>query len=705
MTVKTPAGRTSQNQLHQEKSPYLLQHADNPVDWYPWGPEAFEKARREDKPIFLSIGYSTCHWCHVMAHESFEDPEVARLMNEAFVSIKVDREERPDVDSLYMEICQRLTGSGGWPLTILMTPEKVPFFAGTYFPKENRYGRMGMLELVPYLREMWQNRREELLLSTQQVLDSLRHDAHATAGEQLDEGTLWLGYDQLSRRFDRTHGGFGGAPKFPTPHHLTFLLRYWKRSKEPAALAMVETTLQKMRLGGIYDHVGFGFHRYSTDARWFLPHFEKMLYDQALLGLAYAEAYQATRREEYARVVREIFTYVRRDLWSPEGGFLCAEDADSEGEEGKFYLWTKSEIMDLLGKEDGTLFSQLFGITGSGNYSEEAGGGRTGRNIPHLAKPLADSALEVHLGAEELQTRWEKAREKLFVAREMRVRPHRDDKVLTDWNGLMIAALAKGAQALGDSSFAEAAEKAAGFLLKTMLTDEGRLLHRYREGEAGIPGHLDDYAFLTWGLLELYETTFKERWLSTALDLSRTLLEHFWDDASGALYLTPDDGEQLLVRQKEIYDGAIPSGNSIAAQTLLRLGRMTGNVDWEGRAEKIGRAFSQEVTRAPAGCTQLLQAVDFGVGSSREVVIAGDSRKEDTATLVRAIHREFLPHKVLLLRPMEEDPPGIGKLVPSILGQRSLGGQATAYVCTNFACESPTTDLGQMLRTLGIETP
>lgn len=690
------------NRLVFEKSPYLLQHAYNPVDWYPWGEEAFEKARRENKPIFLSIGYSTCHWCHVMEHESFEDPEVARLMNEVFVSIKVDREERPDIDGIYMMVCQMLTQSGGWPLTIIMTPDKRPFFAGTYFPKYSRFGRIGMLDLVPRIREIWTMRYDDVLNTANQIIVALQQESADSEGENLGGSALDAAYEQLSRRFDSQHGGFSHAPKFPTPHNLLFLLRYWKRTGQEPALKMVEKTLQAMRRGGIYDHLGFGFHRYSTDPEWLVPHFEKMLYDQALLAMAYTETYQATGKKEYEKTAREIFAYVLRDMTSPEGGFYSAEDADSEGKEGKFYLWTEEEIHQVLEKEEAELIIRVFNVEKYGNFAEEATRQRTGANILHLKKPLIEMAHHVNLSEQELQNRLEAAREKLFTTREKRIHPYKDDKILTDWNGLMIAALAKGAQVFDESKYLEAAQRAVDFILTKLRNPDGRLLHRYREEQAALPAHLDDYAFLIWGLIELYEASFEVRHLQTALDLNKDLLKYFWDDRGGGFYFTATDGENLLVRQKEIYDGAVPSGNSVAMLNLLRLGRITANPDFEEKAARIGRAFSKNVQKIPSAHTLLMIAVDFGIGPSYEVVVVGNSQAEDTKSMLKALRTRFIPGKVLLLRPSEQELPEISRLAEFTKNQSSLDGKATAYVCLNYQCKLPTTDTGKMLELLGV---
>jgi uncharacterized protein YyaL (SSP411 family) len=690
------------NHLINETSPYLLQHANNPVDWYPWGPEAFKRAQRENKPIFLSIGYSTCHWCHVMAHESFEHPEVARLMNEAFVSIKVDREERPDIDNVYMSACQAMTGSGGWPLSIIMTPKKKPFFAATYIPREGRFGLIGMMELIPHIRELWTTRRGEALSLSDEIATVLQQNSQDTAGEELDEATLALTYEQLAKRFDGQHAGFSSAPKFPTPHNLLFLLRYWKRVGSIAALEMVEKTLQAMQHGGIYDHVGFGFHRYSTDSQWLVPHFEKMLYDQAMLAMAYTEAYQAMGKEDYGKTAREIFTYVLRDMTAPEGGFCSAEDADSEGEEGKFYLWTQEEVRRALGNEEADFVAKVFNIEKDGNFAEQATGRRSGVNILHLRRALGELASELNLSQQDLQEHLEVIRQKLFAYREKRVHPMKDDKILTDWNGLMIAALAKGAQAFDEPEYAEAACRAADFILGNMRKPDGRIWHRYRDGQAGLEANLDDYAFLVWGLIELYEAIFDARHLEVALELTKDMLGHFWDE-DGGLYLAPDDGESLFVRKKEIYDGAIPSGNSVAMLNLLRLGRMTATSDLEEKAARIGSAFSGSVKQSPLVHTQLMVALDFGIGPCYEVVIAGNAQAEDTKAMAKALRTRFLPNKVVLLNPDERESPEIAKLAGFTRNQSSIDGRATAYVCMNYKCKLPTTDIDKMLELLNVK--
>lgn len=692
-----PDGGSEYNRLVFEKSPYLLQHAANPVDWYPWGDDAFAKAKKEDKPIFLSVGYSTCHWCHVMEHESFEDDEVAQVMNEHFVCIKVDREERPDIDNIYMSVCQALTGRGGWPLTVVMTPDKRPFFAGTYFPKSGRFGRKGMMEMVPELGNAWKNDRETLLFDANRVVTHMKALQSGGGEGDLDSGTLDLGYQQLQRMFDDDKGGFGGAPKFPTPHKISFLLRYWARGKSEPSLRMAEKTLKAMRHGGIYDHVGFGFHRYSVDAEWLVPHFEKMLYDQALLVIANVEAYQATGKDEYANSAREILTYVLRDMTSPEGGFFSAEDADSEGEEGKFYLWRAEEIESVLGEDEAKLFSKVYNIKPAGNFHAAHSPPQT--NIPHLTRSLSDHAKEMELSVDVLRQRLEVSRQKLFNVREKRIHPYKDDKVLTDWNGLMIVAFAKASQALDEPEYATAATRAADFVLDRLVDKRGRLMKRYRDGEAGLPAHVEDYAFFVWGLLELYETNFDVKYLEKAVALNRDFVERFWDDENGGLFYTADDTESPLVRMKEVYDGAIPSGNSVAMGNFLRLARITGDTSLEEKAAGIGRAFARQVARGPAAYTQLLCALDFGVGPSFEVVLAGDLKDNSTSAMLRALRGRFLPNKVVLFRPDGEKPP-ITKLASFTKNQKSHDGKMTAYVCRNHRCRLPTTDVEAMMADL-----
>ncbi len=688
------------NRLISEKSPYLLQHAYNPVDWYPWGEEAFEKARKENKPIFLSIGYSTCHWCHVMEAESFSDPEVAMLMNEVFVSIKVDREERPDIDQVYMSVCQMISGHCGWPLNIIMTPDKKPFFAGTYIPKENRFGRIGMLELANRVKDLWSTEGEKVLNSAEKIVEVLKKASELLPGEELKgKESIDTAYKELSRGFDKEHGGFGTAPKFPTPHNLTFLLRYWSRTGDKNALEMVEKTLKWMRNGGIYDHIGYGFHRYSTDSEWIVPHFEKMLYDQAMLSMAYIETYQATGKEEYRKTAEEIFEYVLRDMTSPEGGFYSAEDADSEGEEGKFYLWTEEDIRQILGKKDSELVIKVFNIKKEGNFKDNLSDGHN-RNILHLKRSLREIAPELKMSEKELKGRLERDRKKLFSVRERRVHPHKDDKILTDWNGLMIASLARGAQVFGELRYERAARKATEFILKKMRRPDGRLLHRYRDGEAGIDAYADDYAFLILGLIELYEATFDVSYLKSAIDLNAIFLKHFWDDKDSGFYFTADDSEKMIARSKEVYDGAVPSANSVALLNLFRLARMTADQQLEKKAMSMMKTFSRQIIQSPSAFTYFMSVIDFALGPSYEVVIAGDLKSKDTNTMLKALRKRFIPNKVVLFRPIGKEAQEVINLIGFMKYYTDTDGKATAYVCQNYNCKSPTTDVNKMMEML-----
>jgi len=686
-----------QNRLSKEKSPYLLQHADNPVDWYPWCDEAFEKAKSEDKPVFLSIGYSTCHWCHVMAHESFEDEEVAKLMNDAFVSIKVDREERPDIDGIYMTVCQMLTGSGGWPLTIIMTPHKEPFFAGTYFPKDQRFGRPGMMEMIPQIKEAWNSRREEIIKSADKISSAVAQNSNLPAGDFLNDEILEKAFTDFQKRFDEENGGFGNAPKFPTPHNFFFLLRYWKKSGDNSALEMVKKTLIEMRKGGIYDHVGFGFHRYSTDSHWLVPHFEKMLYDQALLATTYIETYQATKEEIFKSTAEEILKYVMRDMTSPEGGFYSAEDADSEGEEGKFYLWDEEELRNVLG-EDSDLIIKIFNCEKDGNWVDPTIGGAPGTNILHLGKLYEELAKENELKTDELKNKTDRARNKLFEARKKRAHPYKDDKILTDWNGLMISALAKAAQAFGEKKYVEIAEKTAEFIFQKLRTENGKLLHRFRQGEAGIPANIDDYSFLIAGLLDIYEASIKITFLKSAIELNQTLLNSFWDNTNGGFYFTADDSEKLISRQKEIYDGAIPSGNSVALLNLLRLGRLTGDTIYEEKANQLVRAFSNAVKNSPIAFSQFLASLDFAFGPSKEIVIIGKKDNSESEKVLNFIREKFIPNKVILFK--EEEGQALADIAKFTIDQKPLNGKTTVYVCENFNCKMPVTELKELEKLL-----
>ncbi|MDL1963044.1 MAG: thioredoxin domain-containing protein [Deltaproteobacteria bacterium] len=687
MAYANPKGHS--NRLIYEKSPYLLQHAGNPVDWYPWGEDAFARAEKEKKPIFLSIGYATCHWCHVMAHESFEDDEVALLLNRYYIAIKVDREERPDVDKIYMSVCQSLTGRGGWPLSIFMTPEGKPFFAGSYFPKSSRMGMPGFMDVLKQVAAMWQDDRSSIVKAGDNITSAIQPKSYSAKDTPAGIETLKKGYTQLARTFDPIQGGFGAAPRFPTPHHLTFLLRWHKRSHDSMSVEMVEKTLDAMRRGGIFDQIGFGFHRYSVDDKWLVPHFEKMLYDQALLTIAYTEAYQATGKVRFARVAREIFTYVLRDMTDPEGGFYSAEDADSGGKEGLFYVWTPREVKEHIGKELGDLFCRFYDITEAGNFED-------GCSIPNMRMSLETFAAKKGMELKKLETALKNAGVRLFDARKRRVHPLKDDKILTSWNGLMIAAFAKGFQVFGDQMYADAAGDAAGFILRNLKRADGRLLRRYRQGDAAHPGYLDDYAFLTWGLIELYEATFKTSYLEEAIALNEAMIDIFRDKQGGGLYFTGKGNKPLITRSKDIYDGALPSGNSVAALNLLRLGRLTGNINLEKKADQLIRVFAAEVAEHPMAYTQMLVALDFMVGPSLEIVIAGDPSLDTTHAMLGAVRRRFLPNKVLLLRLDGAEGKRLAGLSPFVEPMHPVDHQPAVYLCEQYSCKKPITRVSDL---------
>ena len=640
------------------------------------------KAKSEDKPIFLSIGYSTCHWCHVMERESFEDEAVADLLNRDYIAIKVDREERPDIDHIYMEVCQGLTGSGGWPLTIIMTPEKKPFFAATYIPKNPGHGMKGLMQLLPQIARMWQEERESLQESSDKIADWLNREEDSSHGG-ISPAVFEQAFSYFQKTYDRHYGGFGSQPKFPTPHNIFFLLRYYNQSKNPAALEMVEKTLESMYQGGIYDHIGFGFARYSTDRRWLVPHFEKMLYDNALLALAYLEAYQLTRKELYSRVAREIFAYVLRDMTSSEGGFYSAEDADSEGEEGLFYLWTANEVREILGEKGGAEFCQIYDITEKGNFE--------GRSIANLLSKLPDH--------EEL-IRLEGWRQKLFTEREKRIHPHKDDKILTAWNGMMIAALAFGSRVLANDSYRQAAERAVNFIVKNLRREDGRLLARYREGEAMYPAYALDYACLIWGLIELYQAGMDAGFLELALELNRDMERYFWDEEKGGFFLYGNDAEELLARPKEIYDGAIPSANSVAILNLLRLARLSGENALEEKAARAIEYFAGSIRQAPGGHSLFLTALFNYQQPGQEIVIVGDATDSSTKSMLQLVNQRFLPTSLLVFKDISNPQVNLEAIIPFIRDMTAADGQSTAYVCSGFTCQQPTTDPKQLLELL-----
>lgn len=674
-----------QNRLINEKSPYLLQHAYNPVDWYPWTDEAFEKAKKEDKPIFLSIGYSTCHWCHVMEKESFEDEEVAALMNDAFVSIKVDREERPDIDGIYMSVCQMMTGGGGWPLTIIMTPDKKPFFSGTYFPKRKKFNRIGMMELIPRIKDVWLNKRNDINKSADEITNALKQGSNQDEKTEITKEIFDRAFESYKQRYDSTFGGFGNAPKFPSPQNLMFLLRYYHRTQNESALEMVTHTLTQMRLGGIYDHIGFGFARYSTDREWLVPHFEKMLYDQAMLCMAYTEAYQITQNNLFKQTAQEILEYVLRDMTHPEGGFYSAEDADSEGEEGKFYLWTIEEIQEIL-QEDAELFIKLFNVEDGGNWLDESKGMMTGTNILHLKNTVdilqsSDPFNEIDL--EEFISRTGK---KLFKEREKRIHPHKDDKILTDWNGLMISAFAKASTVFDDEKYESAAINAMDFILKKLRHSDGKLIHRYRDREAGLPAHIDDYSFIIQTLLDLFELTFGPNYLKTAIELTNTLTNHFLDKQRGGFFFTSDDGEKLITRQKDLYDGAYPSGNSVMLSNLVRLGMLTANPMYEETARQMIDSFSGQVNNYPSVFSQFLMGLDLVINKSFEIIIAGAEDSEEAENIIKNFRIIFLPNKIFIYNNKNDK---LSELIPYLSVNKSINNKITIYVCENYKCNLP----------------
>jgi hypothetical protein len=611
--------------------------------------------------------------------------------------VKVDREERPDIDAVYMTVCQAITGNGGWPLTIIMTPDKQPFFAGTYFPPESRHGRIGMLELADRIADLWKNRRQDLFKSAGQVTELLRNYRPPAASALSEISLLSSALDELTGAYDPESGGFGGAPKFPTPQKLIYLLRCWKRFNDEQALRMVENTLQAMRRGGIFDHVGLGFHRYSTDATWLLPHFEKMLYDQAMIAVACLETYQSTGRHEYAKTASDIFAYVLRDLKSPQGGFYSAQDADSEGEEGRFYVWTKEDIEKALTRPEATIWNRIYSVESGGNYFDEAKRQKTGANIFHLKMPLDEWATQLTMAPQRLAALLETCRNKLYRVREKRIHPFRDDKILTDWNGMMIASLAFGARVLNNNRYGLAARDAADFILSTMRDDRGCLLHCRRNHATAIPAFLDDYAFMVWGLIELYQTGFDVQYLEAAIELNDHLLKRFWDDREGGFFFTANDHEALLFRKKSIHDGAIPSGNSVSAMNLLRLARITGDMQLEQKAEQISGAFAGIIQQSPSAVAFHLTALDYLMGPSHEIVIAGEQDSPAVQTINRTLSARFLPNKIVMLVPDGKQAAAIRKIAPFTASFKGEKGKALIYVCTDRSCKKPTTDIEEMI--------
>ncbi len=640
------------NHLISEQSPYLLQHAHNPVDWYPWGQVAFDKAKFEDKPVLLSVGYSTCHWCHVMAHESFENIEIAKIINDHFIAIKVDREERPDIDHIYMKATTAMTGQGGWPLTVFLTAQGDPFYGGTYFPPNAKWGSVGFKDLLNSIAVAWKRNRESILSSGRLITQNLRQTASVTTPPETTDGTfLARAFGQLKRQFDPTNGGFGAAPKFPMGHYLSFLLRYYKSFGEPEALDMVKKTLTAMSQGGIWDHLSGGFHRYSTDARWHVPHFEKMLYDQSLLSRAYLEAYQATGSPEFARVAREILDYVQRDMTDKQGGFYSAQDADSldpaDGglKEGAFYIFSQDEIEGLLGKESAAVFNYCYGVCPEGNADLDPHGEFRGKNILYRAHGIEDAAGKFHRQTNEIQDILKEGQFKLLDLRTHRPHPHKDNKVLCDWNGLMIASFAFAGRVLEEPRYAQAAAKASDFILAHMM--EGRrLVHRWREGEAGITATLEDYAFFIYGLLEAYEATFRDKYLAAAQELADEMIRLFSDQAGG-FYMTASDAESLIIRPKEVYDGALPSGNSVAALILLKLYALTKKEIYNSHAEALFGCFASSIAPAPYAYSFLLSALDWHLQGPLEITFQGSEGDPTVAKMLKVLYKYFIPSKAV----------------------------------------------------------
>ena len=673
---------THTNRLINETSPYLLQHAHNPVDWFPWGAEAFEIARREQKPILLSIGYSACHWCHVMEHESFENEAIADLMNENFVNIKVDREERPDLDHIYMNAVQMMTHHGGWPMTVFLTPEAIPFYAGTYFPPEDRYNMPGFPQVLTSLADAYRERPDDIQQTAASVLNELQRSTTTLESSELLSAELLDTADRgIIKNYDATNGGFGGAPKFPPAMTLEFLLHTFYRTGQQQVLEIVRYTCRKMAEGGIYDQLGGGFHRYSTDARWLVPHFEKMLYDNALLSRLYLHYYQVSHDKGSRAVAEGILDYVVREMTSPEGGFYSTQDADSEGVEGKFFVWSLDEVKQLLGERDATLFAAYYNVTSAGNFEDE--------NILNITRELSEVAAAENLTVEELSATLEQSRQILFAAREKRVKPARDEKVLTAWNGLMLTSFAEAAAILNRPDYLAVAKQNARFVLEK-LRREGLLLRTYKDGQAKLNAYLEDYAFLIDGLVTLFESSGELQWLEEARTLAATMIEEFWDDEEGGFFYTGRSHENLIVRSKDFFDNATPSGNSVAAEVLQRIGLLTDNSDYQRRGATILRLMAATIQRYPSGFGRLLCALDFYLGTPREIAIIGDAGARETRLLLDEIWQAYLPNKVVAQASPSDT--AAAEIIPLLRDRPQLNNRATAYVCEHFTCKTPATN-------------
>jgi len=687
----------ARNRLGGQTSPYLLQHAHNPVDWYPWGEEALERARREDKPILLSIGYAACHWCHVMERESFENPQIAALMNDGYVCVKVDREERPDLDDIYMTAVQMMTGSGGWPLTVFLTPTLQPFFGGTYFPPEDRFGMPGFPRVLQAVRHSFEREREAVDRTSRGIAEHIASTATRESADELPgDELLPAATDAYRQRFEPIFGGFSGAPKFPHPMAISLLLRQVARHGDADALHMATLSLDRMAYGGMYDQLGGGFHRYSTDDRWLVPHFEKMLYDNALLATAYLEAVQLTGHEEYRRIAAETLDWALIEMQDPDGGFYSTLDADSEGVEGKFYVWRRDEIESLLG-DDAATFCTVYDVSEKGNWE--------GASILNLAKPASEFHRDLGIEPDELDALLVRCRATLLAARGERVRPGLDDKILTDWNGLMIAALARGYRVLGEQRFLDSARRAAAFAGRRMVRD-GRLLHSYRDGRSHLLAYVDDHAYLAWGLIELFEATFERDWLARARALADRMIELFWDDEEGGFFFTGSDHEQLIARMKPGHDGATPSGNAVAAGVLLRLHTITGDERYARHATDLLRAFSQQMRRAPTGHAHMIAAVDYLRRTPREIALIGPLQEAVVAEPLRSLWQQFRPHDLIVaVDPAAADFGELAGEVPLLAGKEALDGRPTFYVCADYACRAPTHDVDELMRQAADELP
>ena len=677
------------NRLIHETSPYLLQHAYNPVDWHPWGEEAMGRAKREDKPILLSIGYSSCHWCHVMEKESFENETIAKVMNDHFINIKVDREERPDLDEIYMNAVQVMTGGGGWPMTVFLTPDLVPFHAGTYFPPEDRGGMPGFPKVLTTVSDYYRSHQQEVSKMAAQMKSTLHQIVEIVPSkEPMEEKILSNAFENLERQFDAYYGGFGGAPKFPSSMALSFLLRTWKRTGAKKALDMVELTLEKMANGGMYDHLGGGFHRYSVDDRWLIPHFEKMLYDNALLSRTYFEAHQATRKEEYRQVGEEILQYVLRDMKSPQGGFYSTQDADSEGEEGKFYVWTRDQIREILGQEGGTAFSAYYGVAPQGNFEG-------GRSVLHVASSLEKISELYGIRIPDLRAFLEEGRKKLFAEREKRIKPGRDEKILTSWNSLMISSFVDGFKVTGDAKYLDGGKEAARFILQAMRK-EGGLMRVFNRGRCRVKAYSEDYAFFIQALIDLYEATFEIDWLKEADDLNRRMIHQFWDERNGGFFFSGRENESLIAQSKSPYDNALPSSNSVSVFNLLRLGYLTGEDSLKQKAERILRLFYNFLSEHPSGFAQMLSGFSFFL-RPEEVGIVGSKNDSRTQLMLKVIYLTFLPNKILSLKDPKEKIEG--NWIP-FLKDVKVAGAPAAFVCKGFTCLPPVTDEKELRKVL-----